>query len=243
MRIGVLETGRPPPELRATWGSYVDMVADLLRLADPTIEVFGVPVMDGADPRAVPQPDAWAYTGSRNSVNDRDEWVLGLLDFTRSQYALGTPLIGICFGHQMLAKALGGEVIQAPQGWGCGLHAYDRAGPDLPAGLGDRFTIPAMHQDQVIRLPEGARRTAESAFCPIAAFEIPGRVIAVQGHPEFPIGYEADLITLRRGQTIPEDVADAALAGMAGRTAHDGPVVGRMFMAFAQRAVAARTEG
>jgi GMP synthase-like glutamine amidotransferase len=211
MKVGILETGAPPPDLRARFGSYGDMFQQLLGNGYDysTFDVRG-----GQLPVAA-QCDAYLMTGSAAGVYDGDPWIEPLKGFVRDLSGR-TPLIGICFGHQLMAEAYGGRVIKSPKGWGIGLHSYEvqlRAAwmDDLSA-----FTIPASHQDQVVELPKDATVLAASVFTPFAALEYPSRrAISLQGHPEFAPDYAAALIALRRGK-----VYDPAFADQAAQTLH-----------------------
>ncbi|MEZ5904065.1 MAG: hypothetical protein R3C69_02820 [Geminicoccaceae bacterium] len=129
-------------------------------------------------------------------------------------------MVGICFGHQVLASALGARVEKAAVGWGVGPHHYaieERPGwmgPDQGGAAPDGFTLNAMHQDQVLDLPPGARLVASSPFCPIAALAYGDHALSFQAHPEFDNGFERELIEGRRGGLIPADRADPALAAL-----------------------------
>ncbi len=211
MRIGILETGRPPAGLEQH-GSYGLMFE---RLLGPGFETVVYPVIDDVFPAAVDEVDGWLVTGSRFGVYDDAPWIRRLEAFLRQVMAARVPVVGICFGHQILASALGARVEKAAAGWGAGPHEYDVL--ERPAWLeaaAERFTLNAMHQDQVLSLPPGARLIASSAFCPIAALAYGDHAISFQAHPEFDNAYERDLVAMRRGAVIPEEVADPALAGI-----------------------------
>ena len=119
-------------------------------------------------------------------------------------------LVGICFGHQLIAQALGGRVELSTQGWGVGVHTYDvNPGFGFP-GEPRQIAMQAFHQDQIVELPPDAEVVASSAFCPIAMLQYGTQVRTVQAHPEFDAGFTRYLLELRRGQAIPEAVADLA---------------------------------
>ena len=211
MRIGILETGRPPAGLEHH-GSYGLMFE---RLLGPDFDTVVYPVIDDVFPEAVDVVDGWLVTGSRFGVYDDAPWIRRLEAFLRQVVAARVPLVGICFGHQVLASALGARVEKAAVGWGAGPHEY--AVLEQPAwleGADERITLNAMHQDQVLSLPPGARVIATSEFCPLAALAYGDHAISFQAHPEFDNAYERALVALRRGDIIPEDVADPALAAI-----------------------------
>jgi GMP synthase (glutamine-hydrolysing) len=159
--------------------------------------------------------DAYLVTGSQHSVYDPLPWIARLAEFCRSAMAAGRPVIGICFGHQLLAHFFGGRVAPASAGWQIGVQRYQvtqRRAWLAPAA--SQFELLASHQDQVVALPPGARVLAASARCPVAAFELGPLAVGVQGHPEFTRAYARDLFETRRAQ-IGDAVCDAAASGLA----------------------------
>ena len=221
MRVGILETGDVHPNLRARHGDYPEMFEALLSAADPTLEFTTVRILEGARPAAPDAADAWLVTGSRHGVYDDLPWIDPLKTFLRDCVAAGVPVVGICFGHQILAEALGGRAVKSERGWGIGVQDYrilHRPSwmPDVP----EHFAMRAVHQDQVVELPETATLLARSDHCPIAAvvYGDPEAPVAltVQPHPEFGPEFADDLIALRRGTVFPEDTADVAREGIHG---------------------------
>ncbi len=235
MKIGILETGRPPEGLEQH-GTYAQMFE---RLLGPDLDYAVYPVIDDVFPETVDEVDGWLVTGSRFGVYDEAPWIRRLEAFLRQVVAARVPVVGICFGHQILASALGARVEKAEAGWGVGPHAYELV--ERPAwldGAAERFTLNAMHQDQVLSLPPGARLVARSAFCPFAALAYGDHAISFQAHPEFDNAYERDLVALRRGRVIPAEVADPALAaiGAEGEAPDAATTAGWMRRFFADRA-------
>lgn len=214
MRIGVLEAGELPADLQPRWGLYPDLFARLL--AGRGFELVTHRVFLGDVPAAAEAMDGWIITGSRHAVYEDHAWLPPLRALIRDAAARGVPMAGSCFGHQIMAQALGGRVEKSDRGWGVGVHEYDEGGRPL--------RLCAAHQDQVVEAPAGARVTATSAFCPVAALEWEGAPLASwQGHPEFTTDFARDLIAVRRGTVYPEATADAALASLA--TEPDSPAV------------------
>jgi GMP synthase-like glutamine amidotransferase len=237
VKIGILETGRPPEGLEQH-GTYGRMFERLLGLE---FHYVVYPVIDGVLPERVDEADGWLVTGSRFGVYDDAPWIRRLEAFVREVVAARVPLVGICFGHQILASALGARVEKAEAGWGVGPHAYEIV--ERPAWLttpSERFTLNAMHQDQVLGLPPGARLIARSDFCPYAALAYGDHAMSIQAHPEFDNAYERALIRLRRGAAIPEERADPALAATAETgVAADAPTAARWIRDFFAKAGAA----
>ena len=233
MRIGILETGEVAPDLRSRHGDYPAMFARLLHAVDPALEFATVSVVRGEMPAAPGQADGWIITGSRHGVYDGLPWIEPLKGFLRACLAEGVPAVGVCFGHQILAEALGGRVEKSPKGWGVGVHDYAVvARPGWMADLPDRFAVGALHQDQVVAKPEGATVLATSPFCEYAALAYgdPERpaAISVQPHPEFEAPFLDELIAPRAGAPIPEAVAAEARASLARSV--DAPLWARLFV-------------
>ncbi len=211
MKIGILETGAPPADFKGRFGSYGDMFRDLL---GPQYSYAYYDVRDGKFPAPVDGNDAYLITGSAAGVYDGEPWIDTLKTLIQ-EISGRTPLVGICFGHQLMAEAYGGRVVKSPKGWGAGLHSYDitRRADWMKTDAEPVLSIPVSHQDQIVALPADATILASSEFTPYAALEYPQRrAISFQGHPEFSADYAAALIDLRRGTRYPPDFADAAVS-------------------------------
>lgn len=210
MRVGILEVGRPPEEIASGFASYPGMTVEWLGCDRETTACL--PLLDGALPPDPDERDLWIITGSRHSVYEDHAFIPPLRDFIRTCFERKRKLVGICFGHQIIADAVGGEVVRFARGWALGPHSYDvdpaRAPGGFPAGT---LRMHAFHQDQVVRAPESAVRIASSEFCENAAFWYPGQAITFQAHPEFRDDYMTAVLNMRRGRPLPEDRVDDAL--------------------------------
>ncbi len=210
MRVAILETGTPPPALVPEFGTYADMTRHLFGAAH---RYETIPVSLGA---ALPTPDAfdaYAITGSSAGAYDSLPWIAPLEAFLRAAKGRA-KLVGICFGHQILAQALGGRVAKAPQGWGLGLHRYaidgDAPWLDGPASVSGT----ASHQDQVIVPPPGSRTLAASSFTPHAMLTYGDDALSFQFHPEFAPAFSRALFTQRRVPGLPQAQHEAAIASL-----------------------------
>nr|WP_321526646.1 type 1 glutamine amidotransferase [uncultured Cohaesibacter sp.] len=219
--LGILETGRPPEDLGRIHSSYADMFARMVGETAPSHWKFAYFVpLDGELPPSPDACNAWLITGSKFGAYEDYPWIHALKDFIRAAYAAGVPMVGICFGHQILAEALGGKVIKSEKGWGVGRQTYQWS-EDRPDWLGGTvladstdFSILAFHQDQVVDVPPEARVIATSDFCHVAALAYGDQVLSFQGHPEFNEAFVGALIEDKREVVLDDDVADKGAASL-----------------------------
>ncbi|MGA1342277.1 MAG: type 1 glutamine amidotransferase [Hyphomonas sp.] len=219
IRLTIIETGEAPSAIRALFPDYPEMVRRMFARIDSAVVCETVSVVRG-DPLPDPaQLSAVLYTGSPAGVYDPLAWIDPLKQFIRAAASARTPQVGICFGHQIMAEALGGRVTRSDRGWGIGRHTYeivhcpDWSGKVCPPSL----SVAVSHQDQVIALPPPARVIAQSAFTPFAGLDYTDfPAISFQCHPEFEPDFAAALYTVRRGISLSEAEADLAVASLEG---------------------------
>jgi len=232
MHIAILETGRTNPAMPAKFHDYPDMFETLFdgQANRANFRFSVVPVVDNIFPQSVGDYDGYLITGSAYGVYDDAPFIPNLMDFIRAIYAANKPLVGICFGHQAIAHALGGHAAKFDGGWGIGTMRVNISGKAewIPADVAHLDLI-HVHQDQVDTLPENAVRLAESDFCRNAAFAIGKQVFAVQGHPEFTAEFTSALIDLREDK-IGKDRSDQARVSL--QNPHDGRRVGGWILDF-----------
>jgi GMP synthase-like glutamine amidotransferase len=145
-------------------------------------------VAEGEMPQSLDECDAWLITGSPCSVYEDLPWIPVLEDFIRLAFAAARPQVGVCFGHQIAAQALGGHVARAETGWVLGRHhLYVNVERDWMRERPGEYTLHYINQDQVIDLPPGVRLLGESPRCPNALYEAEGRLLCIQPHPEQPV--------------------------------------------------------
>ena len=206
MKLAILETGRPPGDLTERFGDYPAMFAEML---GPDFEVGTFDVADGELP-ALADHDACLITGSPAGVYEELPWIPVLFDFIRS--AGDRKMVGICFGHQAMAEALGGKVEKSDKGWGAGLHRYrvDHAETWMDSRV--EIAAPASHQDQVVIQPPHTDVTVASDFTPYAGLAWTDRpAISFQFHPEFEPAFAKALIAERYDRVPNPDAAIASL--------------------------------
>ncbi|MGR3473041.1 MAG: type 1 glutamine amidotransferase [Sulfitobacter sp.] len=206
MKIGILQTGHSPEDFREQLGDYGEMFTKLLDGHDFDFQIWSV--VDGILPERVDEADGWLITGSKHGAYEDHDWIPLLEDFIRETYADGRPMIGVCFGHQVIAQALGGKVEKFTGGWSIGRTEYDMDG--------DKLALNAWHQDQVVELPEGAKVVASSDFCPYAALAYDNRIWTVQPHPEFGHDFIDGLIKTRGKGVVPDHQLEQATAALGG---------------------------
>lgn len=211
LKLGILKTGGPPDGLDR-FGNYPAMFEKLLGETAYDYETYDVRAGQlPSSPEACP---AYVLTGSASGVYDGTPWIGDLIAFLRAAKGKAA-LVGICFGHQVMAEAFGGKVIKAPAGWGVGAHTYDvrLAEPWLDGAR--TITLPASHQDQVVELPPAADVVAASAFTPFGMLAYRDQpAISLQLHPEFDAAYATALVERRRGKALSDAKADRAVASL-----------------------------
>jgi len=206
MKVAILETGRPPGTLADQFGDYPAMFAHLL---GPGFEIEIFDVQAGE----LPEPGghaAYLITGSPAGVYDPLPWIDPLQQFIRS--ARDSKMVGICFGHQVMAEALGGHVEKSDKGWGAGLHRYSIVRSEPWIDSAGTIAAPASHQDQVVVQPPNTDVVAASDFTPLAALAWTDRpAISFQFHPEFSPAFAKALIAQRFDTVSDPDAAIASL--------------------------------
>jgi GMP synthase-like glutamine amidotransferase len=216
--IAILETGVPPAGLDQTYGTYAEMFATLLADDGRSFKTFRT--LEGE----LPEPDqnlkGVVITGSPAGVYESDRWITDLIGWLRDLDA-SVPVVGICFGHQVMAQAWGGHVEKSHKGWGVGLHEYSIEAADLWHDLLGRpaddkaIRVAVTHQDQVVKKPDSAVVLAGSEFTPHGALYYTDRKgLSFQCHPEFCEDFASDLLLSRRGIRIDAALVDHAVESL-----------------------------
>jgi GMP synthase-like glutamine amidotransferase len=217
MKLTIIQTGDIPVALRERFPAYPPMFRRMFEEAGVSFDYETVRIFDGEpfpDPAAL---DGIIVTGSAAGAYDNHlVWMEPLRVFIRGAYAARTPMFGVCFGHQIMADALGGDVRKSEKGWGLGRHTYGvRQRPPFLAASPGALAVACSHQDQVIVPPAEAEVFLGSDFTPNAGLIYRnGAAISLQPHPEFDDGYTIALAEMRRGK-VPDELVDTAVASVA----------------------------
>jgi GMP synthase-like glutamine amidotransferase len=165
-----------------------------------SFRTWRVEVMDF--PPDIHAADGWLITGSRHGAYEDHAFIQPLEEFIRAAYSAHVPVVGICFGHQIIAQAMGGKVEQFAKGWSVGPTDYDFKG--------QKITLNAWHRDQVTQAPEAAEVIARNDFCENAALLYDDRMFTVQAHPEFGPDFVDGLMRTRGPGLVPDPLMAAA---------------------------------
>ncbi len=224
MKIGILQTGHAPDELLPRLGDYSDMFQQMLAGHGFDFETFNVVDMDF--PASTTAADGWLITGSKHGAYEDHPWIPPLEDLIRGVHARKMPLVGVCFGHQIIAQALGGKVIKYPNGWSVGRTIYTLNGNEI--------ALNAWHQDQVVERPEDARVLGSSAFCENAFLAYGDHIWTVQPHPEFGPEFIDGLIQGRGKGVVPDKQLAEAAANLNAPT-HNADIADHVVAFFQKR--------
>ena len=214
MHLAVLMTNTDESDFAQRHPKDGDKFAQLVHSVRPDWSVTSYAVKDGVFPDDITKYDGVMITGSPASVHDADPWVGQLLDLIRVTAAAEIPMFGACYGHQAIALALGGQVGPNPDGWVFGAtKASVVSKANWMEGLPEAFTQYAAHNEQVTKLPKGAKVLASSAGCPVSGFRIKNSVYTTQNHPEVTDDFIAALVT-EYAPKLPVGVGDQAKASL-----------------------------
>ena len=214
-RITIIETGLVSLKNRELHGSYPQMFEHMIGVADASVTFNTVSIPAGEPLPDIEELEAILITGSAAGVYDTLDWIAPLEGFVRTAHDNKVPMIGVCFGHQLIAQALGGTVRKSEKGWGIGRHVYDVA-PGNGLIEGTRIALACSHQDQVITPPVGAKTILSSDFTPHAGLLYAGdTTLSVQPHPEFSVGFALARCEVVRKGLAPDSVVTTAQASLA----------------------------
>jgi GMP synthase-like glutamine amidotransferase len=235
MKLGILNADYLKPEFVAQFGEYPDMFSRRLHRFDRLIDLVTYQVKEQQYPANIDEVDAYLITGSKSSVYDDEPWIHRLAEFVRQLHAAKKPLVGICFGHQMVAHALGGRVEKAQQGWCAGIYEATLVKQAEEEGFnGEVYRLLASHQDQIVQLCEGGRVLASTPVCPVAMMLVDDHVLTFQAHPELETEFARQVFTMRR-DILGEDLYQQAMASLEQSADHD--LVIRWILSFLKKRI------
>jgi GMP synthase-like glutamine amidotransferase len=198
-RIGILQADSAIEHLREEFGNYPQMVSLILSEAAGGLSFSNYDLLADEWPGDIDECDGYVITGSRRSVYEQEAWIIKLAGWARTLHDRQKPTVGICFGHQLIAHALGGVTEPAPQGWGVGVANTDISSRrDFMSPWVPTVALVVSHKDQVTTLPPGAERLGGNDFCPNGMFVLGKHMLGLQGHPEFTRGYSRGTMAFRR---------------------------------------------
>ena len=199
MLIGILQCGEYPAVSGYPEKTYTDLYS-----AMRSGHGFSFRTWDGEHldfPATVKSADGWLLSGSKHGAYENHAFIPPLEEFIRKAYGEGIPMVGICFGHQIMAQALGGKVEKFAGGWTLGRKDYEFQG--IP------YALNAWHQDQVVAAPPEARTAAATPFCAHAGLLYNRRAMSMQPHPEFEADDMLRLAELNAAQISVQQISDA----------------------------------
>ena len=199
MKIGILNADKVRPELVDHFGEYPDMFGNLLLSIEPGIEIVVYDVISGDYPEKMDEVHGYIITGSKMSVYDEIDWIKQLGEFVQELHKKKKKLIGICFGHQLVAHFLGGKTQKSDKGWGIGIHESILSSSAEHYGVeGQNYNLVCSHQDQIVEPAPSSVILASSEFCPYSMLQIEDHILTFQGHPEFSKDFSRSLLDLRK---------------------------------------------
>ncbi len=203
LTIGILQADDLREELQPNYGCYADMFIYFLKDMGFNFKVYDIRCQQLPD--SIDDCDGYLVTGSRHGIYDDLPWIEPLLGFIRQLYDAKKPVVGICFGHQAVAQALGGRVEKSPNGWGTSLQQWAITQPaPWMHNASENLRLLSMFQDQVLTLPPKAQRIAGNTHCKNGAFFIENHVFCIQGHPEFEGAFMKILMPYRQNDISQE---------------------------------------
>ncbi len=232
MHIAILLAGHTNPAMPKHFLDYHELLANLFKSlpVGRDFQFSTWPVVDGVFPDQINKYDGYLISGSSFGIYDNAPFISKLMHLIRQIYDAKKPLVGICFGHQIIAHALGGNAQKWAAGWGLGVKELTLIKPPDWIGTKNKtFYLIHVHQDQVTRLPDRGQLIATTNHCKYAAYIIEDLVFSIQGHPEFDLSYTNALIELLKNRTSPRCIEEARESFS---TPHEGKKTARWILSF-----------
>ena len=195
-RVNILLCDTFPGRLPDFIPNYESLFLDLFVGIGEQVNYRVFQTWQGELPSVINADEIYLVPGSLDAAYDDKPWIVALLQWIEKAYVRGARLMGVCFGHQAIARALGGAVRQFAGGFGVGVRASRVIDRDMKTYFpGQEMRLLYSHHDQVVALPQDAELCATSDFCENESFRIGHQVITFQGHPEFTVAYSRHLLT------------------------------------------------
>jgi GMP synthase-like glutamine amidotransferase len=205
MTVGILNAYQFDPRPDSYQQEYTRLMLGFVKKAFPDKKIKNFLVGQGEWPVDVNECEIWIITGSAKGAYDKDPWIEQLKYFIIDLHKNKRKTIGICFGHQLISAALGGEVMQSSKGWGVGVRTFQILDfePWMKPHL-EEVSLLFSHQDQVTKPPKGAKLLGQDAFCPFQMFQIGDHMLTLQGHPEYSVQFAKARLESRKDKVAPE---------------------------------------
>ncbi|KAL6690521.1 class I glutamine amidotransferase-like protein [Trichoderma pleuroticola] len=241
--VAILECDTPIEPVVKQFGSYGDIFERFLRnglaqyLKHTTsqhvdLQLIKSNMVDLGDLPAFDQVDCLLLTGSKHNSFEDDPWILRLVEHIRTAYqTTEIPIVGVCFGHQIIARALGGVIQRNPKGWEVSVDSINLTLKGRELFNCASLDLHQMHRDAVLQLPDGIDNLGTSSVCGIQGLYAPGRIFSLQAHPEFNGVIMSEILTLRRSQNVfDKEMSESAMSRADAH--HDGAIVGEAVWKF-----------
>lgn len=211
MKVAILQCDTVLEKFQPRFGDYPEMVIHMFDRVDLKLSFDTYDCKQGEFPANIDEYDFYIATGSKASVYDELDWIKKTIKFVQQLDKNKKKLIGICFGHQLIAMARGGKVEKSENGWGIGI-APNRviASPQWMNTKSSEINILVSHQDQIVELPADTLLIAENDFCPFFIVQWGNHFLSIQGHPEWTSDYSRALMNDRR-DIIPAGIIDTGM--------------------------------
>ncbi|KKA28999.1 hypothetical protein TD95_004141 [Thielaviopsis punctulata] len=238
IRLAIIEADTPMPKTNARSGGYFGVFSELFTAATapaPLSSALALTRFNAHDdPDTYPSLDdidGMLITGSKHNAMDGDAWIVKLVEFTRAAMERGIKVVGVCFGHQIVGRALGTPVLRSDKGWEISVMEIELTAEGKKVFQQDKMNIFQMHRDYVAETPKDAMLLAKTDLCPNQGFYIPGKCITVQGHPEFTSVIVSEIVGVRHELgAFDKSMYEDAMARV--DKPHDGVSIAKAFIRF-----------
>ncbi|MDV7103652.1 gamma-glutamyl-gamma-aminobutyrate hydrolase family protein [Vibrio sp. TH_r3] len=229
MKIGIIVCDKLDPVLSQQFGEFADMIMATLS-PHGQFEYQQYDAFQQNLPKQNDDCQGYIITGSTHDAYSDQPWVHNLIEWIKYCDQIRKPLVGICFGHQVISIALGGKVEKSNKGWGLGVSENQvHQHPTWMTPNKTQLNLLVSHQDQVTELPPSTQLISSSDFCPYYMFSKGQHILTVQGHPEFSVEFEQKLLDKKR-DLISDELYEKAKLSL--QTEPDSSVVMKWFAEF-----------